>query len=322
MSDRKRTGRGAAIVLFLLSPFVAEFLLGTIAIDQLVAGLVLAPLYGGGALLVREVGRRTKGGWRTILLLAFAYAVIEEGVIVQTLFNPRYLGLDLLRDAYVPWLGIGVWWSLFVLTLHTVWSMAVPIALAEALFPDRARQPWLGRIGLSVSAALFVLGACLTGLITHNQQKFMASSAQLGGAALVALAAIAAAGRLRGGRERIPGRLPRPLVVGLMSFVSSSAFMPARRFADGWAVVGVYLLLFAAVAVVVSRWSVRAGWSDRHVLALAGGALMTYAWHAFVQAPVVGGQGALDHVGDAVFALLAVGVLLLAVRRAANRPAV
>jgi hypothetical protein len=112
------------------------------------------------------------------------------------------------------------------------------------------------------------------------------------------------------------------LVVGLTSFVSSSAFMLARRFGDGWVVVGVYLLLLASVAVVVSRWSVRAGWSDRHVLALAGGALLTYAWHAFVQAPVVGGQGALDPVGDAVFALLAVGVLLLAVRRTANRPAV
>jgi hypothetical protein len=315
MKKESRSARGAAIALFLLSPFVAEFLLGTIAIDQLAAGLVLAPLYGGGALLVREVGRRSTGGWRAILLLAFAYAVIEEGVVVQTLFNPRYLGLDLLRDAYVPWLGIGAWWSLFVLTLHTVWSMAVPIALAEA-FSDRARQPWLGRIGLIVSGLLFLLGTCLTAYFTYAQERFLASGFQLGGALLVALAGVAAAWRVRHGKPIAPGRVPPEWTLGLLSFAASGAFMLARRFTGGWTIVGVYVLLFAAVGASVAAWSLRADWTDRHVLALAGGALLTYAWHAFVQEPVVGGAGPLDHVGDAVFSLLAAGVLWLAMRRA------
>ena len=43
-----------ALGLFLLSPLVAEFLLGNLAITSLSALVVLAPLYGGGALLVRE----------------------------------------------------------------------------------------------------------------------------------------------------------------------------------------------------------------------------------------------------------------------------
>ena len=55
-----------AIGLFFLAPLVAEFLLGDLPINLLGALLVLAPLYGGGALLIREVVRRTGGGWPNI----------------------------------------------------------------------------------------------------------------------------------------------------------------------------------------------------------------------------------------------------------------
>jgi hypothetical protein len=162
-----------------------------------------------------------------------------------------------------------------------------------------------------------VLGALATGLITYGQQEFIASPAQLCVAGLVAVAAIAAARRVRARQADAAGGVAGPLIVGLVSLAASSVFMVARRFAGGWAVVGVYVLIFAVAARLVSSWSARRGWTDRHVVALAGGALLTYAWHAFVQEPVVGGHGAFDHLGDTVFSLLAVGVLLLAVRRTA-----
>ena len=56
---------------------------------------------------------------------------------------------------------MGVWWTLFVLTLHTVWSICVPIAIIEALVPDRATAPWLGRPGLAIVSVLYVLGSDL-----------------------------------------------------------------------------------------------------------------------------------------------------------------
>ena len=62
-----------AFVLFFLSPFVAEFLLGNISISAIAALIFLAPLYGGGALAVREIARRCGRGWATIVLLALAY---------------------------------------------------------------------------------------------------------------------------------------------------------------------------------------------------------------------------------------------------------
>jgi hypothetical protein len=51
------------------------------------------------------------------------------------------------------------------------------------------------------------------------------------------------------------------------------------------------------------------------VLALAGGALLTYAWHAFPQQPVLGSTGQTDLIGNVVFALGALLSLAAAIAR-------
>src|SRR3979411_3442090 len=83
-----------ALGLFLLAPYIGEFVLGNQPITAFPTLVLLAPMYGGGALLIREVARRTTGGWPVIIMLAAAYALLEEGPIDQMLFNPAYLGLD------------------------------------------------------------------------------------------------------------------------------------------------------------------------------------------------------------------------------------
>jgi hypothetical protein len=80
------------LALLLLAPWVGEFLLGNISVRRLPALLILALLYGCGALLIREVTRRTGRGWPTILLLGAAYGVIEAGVVDQAMFNPTFEG--------------------------------------------------------------------------------------------------------------------------------------------------------------------------------------------------------------------------------------
>ena len=44
------------LTLFVLSPFVAEVLFGATPLSNLGALFVVLPLYGGGAVLVREIG--------------------------------------------------------------------------------------------------------------------------------------------------------------------------------------------------------------------------------------------------------------------------
>ena len=69
--------------------------------------LILVLLYGCGALLIREVTRRTGRGWPTILLLGAAYGVIEAGLVDQAMFNPSFEGWDFQAATPVPALGIG-----------------------------------------------------------------------------------------------------------------------------------------------------------------------------------------------------------------------
>jgi hypothetical protein len=58
------------LALFFLAPLVAEFFLGDFSILQLPLIVPLAPMYGGGAILIRELARRTARGWPTIAVLA------------------------------------------------------------------------------------------------------------------------------------------------------------------------------------------------------------------------------------------------------------
>jgi hypothetical protein len=306
-----------AVGLFLLAPLVAEFLLGNIAIDALPYLVVLAPLYGGGALLIREVARRTGRGWPTIVLLGLAYAIFEEALVTQSLFNPGYAGADLLRITFVPALGIGIWWTLFVLTLHTVWSVSVPIAIVESFVPERGTTPWLGPVGLGITGILLLIGAALSFAGTFTTSRFIAPAGQLAVSVVAIVAVVVAAFRIpTAPRPPLSGEAPNPWLVGAVSLILTSVFMIATILIDqlsGWVVVVIYLLLYAAAIALIMPWSRRAGWGGIQRLALAGGALLTYAWHAFPQYPVLGTPGEIDRIGNAVFVLAAVALLAAAV---------
>ncbi len=208
-----------AVGLFFLAPFVAEFLLGDFSLAGLAILLVMAPMYGGAAVLIREVTRRTARGWPTMLILGLAYGVVEEGLVTQSLFNPDYAGDHLLEPAFIRMLGIGAYWTVFVLTLHTVWSISCSIGLAEALAArsdeTRERTPWLHRLGLGVVTVLFVLGSAAIALGTSSG-GFVAPAPRLLGAAVVAVLLVVVA-----------FRLPRGPVHG--SSPSTPPSTPARR---------------------------------------------------------------------------------------------
>ncbi|GAA1555045.1 hypothetical protein [Kribbella lupini] len=298
-----------ALGLFLLSPLVAEFLLGNLPITSLSALIALAPLYGGGAVLIRELVRHRGWGYSSVLLLALAYGVLEEGVTTQSLFNPNYADLRLLDPGHVAWLGMGVPWTLFVLTLHTVWSVTVPIVLVESA--ARSRRPWLGRKGVVVSCVIFVFGVVATTAFQLQSDSFVASPGQFVGVAVAIFGLVALAvwvGRRPVVREA--GGVPADWVVGVFGLVVSSAFMVVDDAGLGaWMRVGAMLVLFAVALVVVRRWSRRTAWTARHSTALAGGALLTYGWHAFPEHPVVDASKSVDLVGNVVFAVLAVGLV-------------
>jgi hypothetical protein len=308
-----------AAALFLLAPLVAEFLLGDLPLTYLAALVILAPMYGGGALLIRELTRRTGRGWPTMLILALAYGVLEEGITTQSLFDPDYAHAHLLDRGFVPALGIAVPWTLYVLTLHTVWSIGVPIALVEVCTPARRTDPWLGRTGTVVTAVLLTLGAAITLALSYSSDHFLAPVPALAVVVLVVVALVVIAFRLPDVAHRA-GPVPPPWALMILALAAGAVFELGFRLPT-WLAVAAILVATGTVAVLTRTWSARPGWSDAHRLALAAGALLTYAWHAFISHPVIAASGTLTMVSHIVFAAGAVALLILARRRVSAAPA-
>ena len=300
--------------LFLLAPIVAEYLLGDLPITFLIALVVMAPLYGGAALLIREVTRRLGRGVPTMLVLGTAYGLLEEGLVTQSLFNPDYAGIRLLDPAFVPALGIGGSWTVFVLMLHAVWSTTVPILLVEACVPDRRTRPWLGTPGLVVTTVLFVLGAVATGAQQRGTYPFTASTAQLLTSAALAVALVVLAVQLPRLTGDLPGRVPPPWLPAAGVLVLGVLFMRSAL-GDGWTNVALTLALDALVAGALVRWSRRAVWTPLHTLAVAAGAVAVYAVQTFMKPTMIPTPPAIDLLSDAVFTAVAFAIVVVGVTR-------
>lgn len=306
---------GAAVTLFFLAPFVAEFLLGDFSIGMLGLLLLFAPMYGGGAVLIREAARRTGRGWPTMLLLSAAYTLIEEGFTTQSLFNPNYLHMHFLRYAWMPALGIGGWWTMLMLNVHVFWSMGVSIALVEGLFPWRARTPWLGTVGTVVVAGLFLAGAAVGTVISLHQDRFHASPRQFLVTGILCLLLIGAAFVVPRPGERC-GSLPVPspwatgagvFVFGAIVFFAPSPF--------SWGAVAMMAVADVLFLAFLRGLSGRRDWTPLHTLSVACGGAVFYGLHAFLGHPVVRSRPWVVLVSHVVFLLVAVAVVAMAVRR-------
>jgi len=311
----------AVIALLFVAPLVAEYLLGDLPLKLLTALIVLAPAYGGGAVLIRDTARRAGRGWPTMLMLGAAYTLIGEGLVSQSLFNPDYMKKHwhLLYPAYIPSLGIGGWWTVFMFNLHTFWSMGVSIALVEALFPVEAEAPWLGPVGDSVVALVFVLGSAASFGIGFKQNRFVASHAQLVGAALLSALLMVCAFLIPARRSPMAGGMapspwiPSPWVTGAVAFLLGMAALHAPP-KWGWAAVGAMLAIDAVFLVLVTLFSRQTGWSALHVLSLAAGGALDYGIRAFTAKPLVGGALWM-RISNTVFLAAAVWLIGLGTRR-------
>ncbi len=320
--QQRRSALAPFFGLFFTAPLVAEFLLGDLPPKLLPALVVLAPLYGGGALLIRELVRRTGRGWPSILLLGMAYALFEEAYTTQSLFNPNYLKLNLhlLAPAYIPALGISAWWTLWMLMVHGIWSISTPIALIEACVPDRARTPWVGQVGLAITALVFLFGAAASTLFNYRMDHYMALKAQFIGAGVVIALLIVLAFRIPVTQPRTPANAaPSPLLLGTVAllFASAALIVPQDW---GWGAVAALLALVLGMLLVVLAWMRKGSLSILHQLALAAGAALAYGWHAFTMRPVVPSSNIAYRVGNVIFLLAAIALIAFAAKRASTAP--
>ena len=315
------------LALFALSPFVSELLFGATPLSNLGALVVVVPLYGGGAVLIRELARRRGPGWNRIFLLGAAYAIIEEGLILQSMFNPNMFDAGSVGGRA---LGINWVWTMWTIGYHIVWSISIPILLAELLFPARRSEPWLGKVGMGVVSILFVLGALALAAIYRFAiaPDFQIPLLLNLLAALVTILLIALALTIprTGTKElthEISGKVPSPWIVGLLGLLMAAFWfvllgLPEFLRTGIWVLIPIVLelVLVGGFASLIRRWSSYWSWNDLHRLALACGPIIVSTLVGLFR--VTAGRP-VDQLGIAVFGMIAMILLALLARRLHRR---
>ncbi|QIM22767.1 hypothetical protein G7075_19180 [Phycicoccus sp. HDW14] len=332
---RAARNRRAAWTLVVLTPLVSELALGSTPVRMAWLVLLWMPVYGAGVLLVRELVTRRGRGWPSILLLGLAHELVEDGIGLQALTSPH------LYDA-ASWgarvLGVNLpYWEANAV-YHVVFTVAVPIALTELLFPGHRGRPWLGPTGTTVAGVVALLGLGLLRVSVPPSEDpgsqaplpfvlgVVAVVVVLGVLALVVVPPRAAAATATDVPASGAGT-PSPVVLAALgagatllfvglSFPLFGADQPAGT--HGMVVLvpmALTLLLAVGTYRYVTTRAAGPAWTDRHTLGLVGGALVGHT---------LGGAAAVSHatvdrVGLAVIAVLTVVAVLTLDRRLRRR---
>ncbi len=278
------------LVLFFLSPAIGELLSSSAPpaeFFQPLGFVMLSVLYGGGAILVRELVFRWRGGWPSVLALGAAYGIAEEGLMCKSFFDPGWMDVGVLGE-YGRRLGVNWVWTFELTIYHATFSIMIPIVLVELLFPDRRQSRWVSTRGLWLLTVLWVLNGLL---IFHAISKYRPPVLHLV-ATFLATAGLCLLARYLPPAPRAPrqeGRIPaRPRWLVLIGFVGTLALfflawvMPHTGI-HPLVVIGLMVLLAVVVVWFIWHTSARAGFSDRHRLALVSGAL---GFFIVIMAPV------------------------------------
>ncbi len=272
-----------AVVLFILSPAIGELLSGSsppVEFFNPFTFLLLTILYGGGAVLVRELSLGWRKGWLSIFALGAAYGIVEEGIMCKSFFDPNWPDLGPL-GVYGRWLGVNWVWAQGLTVYHAVFSIAIPILLVELAYPNERDKSWVSTEWLRVIGLLFVLdvlfGFCC---FPKPEAPYYPSPFHV----IVTVAVVVALILLA---KKLPRNLPIPLSMQvpsaqkfmLLGFVATLVFflvfwgLPNTKLPPIVTMgLGALVILFAARQALI--WSGNGHrWTDIHQWAIASGAL-------------------------------------------------
>ena len=275
MRDHRRTG---ILAVLLLAPVSAELLqayLGDLGgpVSLIFVVLFFVPLYGGAALLIREISVRTGRGWRGRLLLALAFGIAMPTVIDLSLFTPRRDDIDDWSTIVHAASFLGIGWSAVLTWVggHVLMSVGAPIVVGETL--ARRPGPWLGRFGLTGFSLAFLGWAVFIHVDAANSYSTSAGPAAYAVSALLIATPVTLAFTRLGAPStpRQPIRCPSPWVLGLLG---GAGMLALDLCPQSWAGVAQYVTALVVVGGLVGHWSRSPGWSMRHMAALVWAALL------------------------------------------------
>jgi hypothetical protein len=268
--DHRPRNRRAALVLAVLAPLCAEVSLGSVPLRTAWAWLVLAPIYSAGALFLREILRRTGGGYGNLLLLGVAYGLVEEGLVLQSLTSPHLYGV-------AGWgprlLGVNTAYAELNLVYHALFSVTIPVILVEFLFARHGRAPYLRRGGVVAAGVLTLLsGALLRVSVPPSEDPgYTMPPVAFVVVTLLATAVVVLAVRVRlrpARRWAAPAAPAVAVTAAVAAFGFLALLWPLGDATRSLSMTGAALVAAAALG---AAWNV--AWTPRHLVAAAFGAL-------------------------------------------------
>ncbi|WP_240703273.1 hypothetical protein [Thermococcus indicus] len=112
--------------------------------------------YGAGVLLAREAWVRWGRNYLRLMLLGFVYGIVEEGLVIKSWFNPEWPDLGILGVYGRAW-GVNTIWAVWLTIFHSLMSIAVPIMVVDALYPEFEEERLLGKRGTALASASFIV---------------------------------------------------------------------------------------------------------------------------------------------------------------------
>jgi hypothetical protein len=267
------------LTLLILAPLLGEIVSGhqpPLELFNPLSVLLLMLPYGFGALICRELVKRWRRGWPSLLLLGIAYALYEEGIVIRSIFNPEWMELESI-DRFSRVFGVTWSYALTLVHFHVLVSIAASVILAEILHPDKRDKPWLGARGFLV---------CAIGLLLWWPLGWL-MSAYVPPPELYAFCILLVIGLLLAARFFPAGKpaawqtlVPHPILFLILGFANMTAFFayvyvfPSNLLPP----VGISILILAVLDAVtlwlLMRWSGNGGsWNDLHRLGWVAGGL-------------------------------------------------
>ena len=301
-----RPGRphpGPGMSLYLLSPVIAELMLGSSPpLTFALLSWTDIPMYGGGAILIRELALRWRKGWPTIVALGVAYAIAEEGIAIRTFFDAA--GGPTKDLGTYGWFAGANWVFIAGIVLyHAFISIALPIMLVTMAFPGRAKEPWVsGRWLRRSTAGLVGIVALWLVAIWHPAVDGRWIVASLGAIGAIGFIARRLPERIPFDPGHPPSSAPRlRRVVAVVAVSNVAILLSVYDKGFGTPPIVAIALIYGILAITL-RWIGRnaasPNWTDRHRLALATGVFAWFwCWSPFLEMTGAHGQVIVTLIG-------------------------
>jgi hypothetical protein len=296
-----------ALFLFFFAPLPVEYVSGSSPYLNPFVWLGNFLLYGAGTILIRELKVRWRKGWLAIFILSAAYMIAEEGLMLNTLFDPTR------NTAGRAW-GVNWVWTAGMFVIHSLMGIFVPILLAEAIYHKKADEPWVKPrtafvLLLLFCANVFGLGRLIAPSNRPSALHYLAEAVIIGACLWLAQSV---PGPRRATLETTACRSPRWLyvtsLIGMLVTMVAGFAAPALPL-PAIAQAAIMLTVYAVFLVFLNRYrAFDPGLDPLSQFAVASGAISLWI---LISPLVAFGKGS---VGPVAFAALVTYVLLIALK--------